>query len=119
MLAKASIFLFKPEVELQLNYVSCLKTFLALLNFERHFLTFSKSLETLRSDCTEVNEYVRTAVVLSDETETFLFVEPLNDTGRFSHDNILIKKIIRKMRMLARKRITYVRNNYEWKNFMT
>ncbi len=72
--------------KLQSYYVSSLWAFLALLNFERYFLAFSQSFEAFRSDCTEVNEYVSTAVVLSNETKTFLFVEPLNDTSSLRHN---------------------------------
>lgn len=60
--------------------VSSLRTFLALLDIELHFLTFSQRFEAFTSDSTEVYEYVCTAVVLSDETEAFLVVKPLNST---------------------------------------
>ncbi|EAS40942.1 hypothetical protein P3TCK_02306 [Photobacterium profundum 3TCK] len=77
------------DSKLKSNYVSSLRTFLALFNVKRNFLTFSKSFEAFRSDSTEVNEYVSAAVILSNETETFLFVEPLNDTSCVRHDSLL------------------------------
>src|SRR5690606_25103770 len=65
--------------------VSSLRTFLALLDIELHFLTFGQRFEAFTSDSTEVYEYVCTAVVLSDETEAFLVVKPLHSTSCFRH----------------------------------
>jgi hypothetical protein len=61
--------------------VGSLRTFLTLLYVKRYFLTFCQFTEAFALDGTEVNEYVGTAIVLGDETETFVFVEPLNCTS--------------------------------------
>lgn len=74
-------FYHKVSFDLQSYNVCSLWAFLTLFYVKRNLLTFSKSLEAFRSDSAEVYEYISTAVFLSDETETFLFVEPLNDTS--------------------------------------
>ncbi|EJI84014.1 hypothetical protein AEST_32200 [Alishewanella aestuarii B11] len=71
------------------SYVSSLWAFLTLFDFESNFLTFVQSFVAFSLDCTEVNESVSAAVILSDETETFVSVEPLNYTSYFSHERLL------------------------------
>jgi len=57
------------------GYVLGLRAFLALSHAELNALTFSQGLETGAVDSLEVNEYIRTLVLL-DEAETLSFVEP-------------------------------------------
>ena len=61
---------------LQLDYVSCLRAFLAISDFKLNAIAFCQRLEAVARDCREVYEYVRTAVLLN-ETKTFCVIEPL------------------------------------------
>jgi hypothetical protein len=62
------------------RYVLGLRAFLALRDVELYFLAFGQSFKSRTVDRAEVNEDVRTTF-LSDETETFGFVEPLDVAG--------------------------------------
>ena len=71
---------------LLLHHVGSLRALRTVLHFESDALAFSERLEAFSLDSREMNEYVRT-VVLLDETETFAVVEPLDCT--FYHFLIL------------------------------
>jgi hypothetical protein len=60
--------------------VLCLRAFFALSDVELYFLAFGQCFKSRTVDRAEVDEYVR-ATFLSDETETFGFVEPLDVAG--------------------------------------
>src|SRR5688572_32336532 len=58
-------------------HVGCMQSFVASLDLEFDFLTFSKSLEAIHRDRREVNENVFTTILL-DEAVTLRVVEPLH-----------------------------------------
>lgn len=66
--------------DLRRSDVRRLRAFRTLLHGKGDSLTFRQCLETVRLDGAVVNEHVRAAVFLGDETETFRFVKPLNST---------------------------------------
>lgn len=58
-----------------------LGTFLSFTYFKCHFLTFEKRPSTAGTvDGTKVYEYVRSTIILLDETISFFFVKPFNAT---------------------------------------
>ena len=66
------------------NDVARLRAFGAVFDVKGDLLAFGQGLEAVALNGAEVNEYIRTAVILSNETEAFGFVEPLYRTC--SHD---------------------------------
>lgn len=74
---------------LQWSNIFSLWAFLTLSHFELNALAFSQRLEAITSDLTEVSKHVWAAIVLGDETKTFLVIEPLNSTGSSRHSYIL------------------------------
>jgi len=58
-----------------------LQAFLALGHGEGHLLTFLQALEACGLNRAEVNEYIVTAFISTDEAKTFGIVEPLYSTG--------------------------------------
>jgi len=76
------------EPELQSNYVSGSRTFLALLDSELNALTFVQSFEAGGLDGREVYEHIFATVSRGDKTKTFLCVEELNSTSHFVRHNI-------------------------------
>ena len=74
---------------LQWSNIFSLWAFLALSHFELNPLAFSQRLEAITSDLAEVSKHVWAAIVLGDETKTFLVIEPLNGTGSSRHSHIL------------------------------
>ena len=73
---------------LQWSNIFSLWAFLTLGHFELNSLAFSQGLEAITRDLTEVRKHVRAAIILSDETKTFLVIEPLNSTGSSRHSHI-------------------------------
>jgi hypothetical protein len=68
------------------NYVRSLRAFLTVFNGESYALTFGQRLITIANNSAEVNENVRAAIALRDETETFFFVKPFNGTSGARHN---------------------------------
>jgi len=66
--------------QLDSDYIFSLWAFFALAYFELHALTFGQSLEAFALNGAEMNEYIRT-IVLLDEAEALGFVEKLNLAG--------------------------------------
>ena len=72
--------------ELGRNYVGSLRAFLAVFYGEGYALTFGQRLLTIANNRAEVNENVRTAIALRNETETFFCVKPFNGTSGARHN---------------------------------
>lgn len=70
------------------NDVARLRTFGALLNLEADARAFRQGLETGALKGTEMDEYVRAAVVLGDETKTFGLVKPFYCTCSHKLENL-------------------------------
>jgi hypothetical protein len=71
---------FSPG-DLDGTHVACLQAFRALRYLECHVLIFFERLVAITRDRGEMNENVRLTVVLANETEALLRVEPLHGTG--------------------------------------
>jgi len=61
---------------LQWGNVTRCRTFGAIFDGEGNLLTFIKSFVAVALDCREMYEYIFAAIVWSDETKTFIRVEP-------------------------------------------
>jgi hypothetical protein len=72
--------------DLQFHHVRCLRTTVALCDFELNRLAFFQGFEAVALDCREVNEYI-VAVLYGDKTVAFFCVKPLNCT--FQMKNLL------------------------------
>jgi hypothetical protein len=70
---------FGCAVGLQGLYVFCSRALLALRDIKAHALAFLERLETAALDGAEVNEEIA-ALILLDEAEAFLLVEPFDFT---------------------------------------
>ena len=70
------------------RYVSSLRAFLTLNNFELDPISFGKRFESRTGDCAEVDEYVG-ASLSRDEAKSLRVVEPLYRTRDACHDRSL------------------------------
>jgi hypothetical protein len=77
-LADAAVI--RKGVLLDYGDVLGLRAFLALGDVELNFLAFGQSFKSRTVDRAEMDEYIG-AIFLSDETETFGFIEPLDVAG--------------------------------------
>jgi len=62
------------------DHTTGLRAFWSLFNFERNFLPFVQSFESVALDCRKMNKNVVSAVILREKAESFRFVEPLDRT---------------------------------------
>ena len=74
---------------LRFDYVRCLRSFLALGDFELDLVTLLKTLVSLRTNRTIVNEYVR-PIRATDEPISFRVVEPFHCAFQTFHEPLFL-----------------------------
>lgn len=89
-------------VEIRLAYANndlvrhnilCLRSFLTLLNIERHLLTFSQTFKAVALNGREMHEHVVTSIIRRNKAEALGVVEPFYCTCSHNKNtsNLLIK----------------------------
>jgi len=82
-----------------------LQSFRRRLGFVRHFLAFLQALVPFHLDGREVDEHVLSAVIVGDEAETLLIIEPLNLPVAMATPSSIGRRIDRKTLQPAGRRL--------------